>query len=373
MMTLTRRQQRLPILLISFGLFALASSWLAGCVANAQNAAAKIPAFEIGQSRIEPGTRGDMRLPVAARGDEPGTFIPVSVIHGARPGPILATVSGVHGYEFSPILAADRLADRIDPGTLAGTLIIVRIANIPAYEGRSPFVSPVDGKNLNRAFPGSASGTVTERIADVISREIVARADFLIDIHGGDGAEFLDAFVGVYGGPLASDFDGALAVARGFGFANIVRYAMNTQAQVDTRRALNRQGVAAGIPTILVEIGENGSRDEADVEAIVKGVENALRTLAMRDTPAHNVPPALRLFEGTVGVSASHSGLFFPAATGGRYLWKGDLIGIIRDYTGKEVERLHAPINGYALYGIQGPPVRAGDSVITIGVPLERF
>jgi len=322
---------------------------------------------------VTPGSRSDIRLSVPALGDEPGTFIPVTVIHGDEDGPILVTVSGVHGYEFAPIIAAARLADQIKPEELSGTLIIVRVANIPSFEARSPFVNPVDDKNLNRSFPGSANGTLTERIADVLSRDVISRADFLMDIHSGDGAEFLEAFIGIYGGPLSTNFDQALEVARGFGFPNLVRYKMNTQAQVDTRRSLNRQGVASGIPTILVEIGQNGSRNEEHVQAIVTGVENALGTLRMWDKPQHNVPPALRLFESTTGVAASHSGLFYPEDIGGRYLWKGDLIGTIRDYSGNEVERLYSPIDGYALYGIQGPPVRAGDVVITIGNLVGRF
>lgn len=148
---------------------------------------------------------------------------------------------------------------------------------------------------------------------------------------------------------------------------------MNTQEQVDRRRSLNRQGVAAGVPTILVEIGQNVSRDAGHVDALVRGVENGLGIMGMSTKPAHKIPPALRLFEGSKGVSASHSGLFFPAKTGGRYVWEGELIGTIRDYAGNEVEQLFSPIDGYALYGIQGPPVRAGDGVITIGVPTAGF
>ena len=78
-------------------------------------------------------------------------------------------------------------------------------------------------------------------------------------------------------------------------------------------------------------------------------------------------------FESTTGVSASHSGLFHPVRTGGRYLWKGDLIGTITDYSGREVERIHAPVDGYALYGLRGPPVRQGDGVVTIGNPVDEF
>jgi predicted deacylase len=329
--------------------------------------------FVIGDEIVAPGTRSDFRLPVPASADEPASFIPVTVLHGKKDGPVLASVSGVHGYEFPPILAADRLADRIDPAELTGTVILVRIANIPAYEGKSPHVNPIDGKNLNRSFPGSRNGTSTERIADILSREVVARADFLLDLHCGDGAEYLEPFVGVYGGPLATNFEQALAVGKGFGFANVVRYAMNTQAQIDTRRSLNRQGVAAGIPTVLVEFGQNGSRDEQYVAGIVKGVENALSILSIWEKPLHKVPAPLRLFESTTAARANHSGLFYPEDPNRRYWWKGDLIGTIRDYAGQEVERIYSPIDGYALYGITGPPVQAGWSVATVGNPIDSF
>lgn len=328
--------------------------------------------FVIAGQTIAPGTRADLRIAVA-EGSDGATFIPVSVIHGPRPGKVLAMVAGVHGFEFASILAAERLAERVDPATLSGTLVIVRVANIPGFEGRSPNVNPVDRKNLNRVFPGNPQGTQTERIADLIAREIVARSDFLMDVHSGDGAEFLDAFIGVYGGPLATDFPLALAVARGFGFPNIVRYAMETQAQIDRGRSLNRQGVAMGKPTILVEIGQNGSREEAHVAAIVAGVENALSILGISGAAPRETGAQPRLFEGTTSVAAGQTGVYHPADPRPRALARGELLGVIRDYTGREVERLVAPVDGYALYGITGPPVEAGDPVVTIALPTDAF
>jgi predicted deacylase len=349
-------------------LFASLMLTLLACPALAGTAAP----FTIAGTQIAPGSRSDFRIAVP-EGSDSATFIPVTVIHGARPGKVLAAVAGIHGFEFAPILAAERLAGRVDPASLAGTLVIVRVANIPGFEGRSPNVNPVDRKNLNRVFPGNPQGTQTERIADLIACEVVARSDFLIDMHSGDGAEFLDAFVGVYGGPLATDFPLALKVATGFGFPNLVRYSMDTQEQIDRGRSLNRQGVAAGKPTILVEIGQNGSSEEADVAAIVTGVESALHVLGMADGPVRDVPRVVRRFEGTVSVTASHTGLFHPAKPGSRVLAKGELIGTITDYTGKEVEKLYSPVDGYALYGITGPTVEAGDATVTIAIPVPAF
>ncbi|MEM9358206.1 MAG: succinylglutamate desuccinylase/aspartoacylase family protein, partial [Pseudomonadota bacterium] len=146
-----------------------------------------------------------------------------------------------------------------------------------------------------------------------------------------------------------------------------------TQEQVDTRRSLNRQGVAAGIPTILVELGENGSRSEEHAERVATGVQNALSTLGIWDKPQTNVPPAIRYFESSTAVRAEHSGVYYPVDLDRRYVFEGDLIGIIRDYAGQEVERLYAPINGYALYGKRGPSMRKGDPAMTIGIPVDHF
>lgn len=329
--------------------------------------------FSIGTTQVQPGSRVDLRLEIEGSDDEPGTFIPVTIIHGDDDGPILAAVAGVHGFEFASILAAERLAERIRPKDLSGTLILVRVANIPSFEHRTPHVNPIDRKNLNRSFPGSREGSSTDRIAAVLSREVVGRADFLMDLHSGDAGEFLEPFVGVYGGPLSTDFELAREVATGFGFPNLVRYSMKTQEQVDTRRSLNRQGVAAGIPTILVEIGQNGSRKEEHADAVAIGVENALGILGLWDKPRKNVPPPLRFFESTKAVRASHSGLYYPVDLDRRYVFEGDLIGTIRDYTGQEVQKLYSPIDGYAIYGKRGPSMRKGDSVITIGVPTDPF
>lgn len=328
--------------------------------------------FTIADQTIAPGTREDFRITVPA-GSDGETFVPLTVIHGAQPGPVLAVVAGVHGFEFASILAAERLADRVDPAKLSGTLVLVRVANVNGFEGRSPNVNPVDRKNLNRVFPGKADGTQTERIADIIAREVVARSTFLMDVHSGDGAEFLDAFVGVYGGPLAADFPLALRVAHGFGFPNIVRYSMETQEQIDRGRSLNRQGVAMGKPTILIEIGQNGSREDAHVDAIVIGVQNALVTLGMAQGPIRDVPPPVKLFEGTASASASHTGVYHPVLAGPRALAKGELVGTIHDYAGRQVEQIYSPVDGFALYGITGPPVEEGDAVVTIGMPVGAF
>lgn len=316
--------------------------------------------------------RLDHKLVVPAGESDPATFIPLSVFQGSRPGPNLVIVAGVHGYEFAPILALQQLAARIDPESLIGKLTLVKLAHVSAFEARSPYMNPYDRKNLNRAFPGKSDGTQSERIAWVLSKQVINEADFVIDVHSGDGGEWLDAFVGVYGGELATDYTKALEVAHALNFPNIVRYSMDTQEQVDRGRSLNRQAVAAGAPTLLVEIGENGESNSEDVAAIVAGLQNVVMALGM--TSAANVPAegfTPRYFEGTVSVPVPHDGIWAPYEKRGRFVDKGDPLGVITDYQGKLLERVVAPIGGYALYGLAGPPVRAGESVMTIARPVR--
>lgn len=266
-------------------------------------------AFSIADRRVHAGTRMDIDLPVPAGATDPATYIPVTVFHGASDGPVLAITMGVHGYEFAPILAGQDLLHRLDPAAMSGTVLLVRLAHVEAFERRVPFVNPFDRKNLNRVFPGRADGTQAERIAWALTTEVIRRCDAHIDVHGGDGAEWLEEFVGIYGGPLATAYDTSRAIGVAMGFRNIIKYSMHRQEQIDTGRSLNRQAVADKRPTVLVEIGENGRRDPAFVDPIVSGIENVLR--ALKVMPGDPRPPRAdaRWFDDTASADATRTGI----------------------------------------------------------------
>src|SRR6267142_1753871 len=124
-----------------------------------------------------------------------GLPIPVTTITGTAAGPVLALIAGNHGYEYPPILALQRLRAEIDAERLAGTVVMVHVANVPSFLGRTVYFSPVDGKNLNRVYPGRRDGTVSERIAYAITTEVIEKADYVLDLHCGDGNESLRPYV----------------------------------------------------------------------------------------------------------------------------------------------------------------------------------
>jgi hypothetical protein len=119
---------------------------------------------------------------------------PAYEARGAHDGPHVALIGGVHGCEYSSIAAVNRFMGDLDTADLSGSITAVPVVSMESFRQRSPFVVPVDGKNLNRSFPGSYEGTYTDVLARSIFDQVIAPADVLLDLHGGDLVEALEPF-----------------------------------------------------------------------------------------------------------------------------------------------------------------------------------
>src|ERR1700721_1544696 len=124
-------------------------------------------------------------------GVDAATNIPVVVVNGAKPGPVLALVTGAHGTEYVSIIAGEKLIGELDPAQLSGTVILVPLVNVLSFEQKVPHVNPIDNKSMNRFYPGKMDGTQTDRALFMITKEVVDRCEYLIDYHGGDLDESL--------------------------------------------------------------------------------------------------------------------------------------------------------------------------------------
>src|SRR5476649_389356 len=143
---------------------------------------------------------------------EPGLALPCTIIRGRNPGPKLLVTAGVHGAEYSSIEAARRLT-RLAPDRLSGELTILPILNIKAFWSHQPYINPLDGKNINRVFPGDADGTASDRLAAWLVRTAMTGMDCYVDLHCGDIIEALLPFAIFLDGDARSS---ELAVASGF-------------------------------------------------------------------------------------------------------------------------------------------------------------
>src|SRR5713226_244363 len=125
-------------------------------------ATAQQTSFAVGTASAAPGQKATGYLEVPA-GVDAGTNIPVVVVNGTKPGPVLAIVSGAHGTEYASIIAVEKLIERLNPAEISGTVILVPLVNLASFEQKTPHLNPIDGKSMNRYYPGNMSGTQTER------------------------------------------------------------------------------------------------------------------------------------------------------------------------------------------------------------------
>jgi len=338
-----------------------AALWLAG----ATPAVAQPAPFTVGPVTAGPGTMVSGTLQVPALGGDQGTTIPITVAHGARPGPVLALTAGVHGMEYSPILALQRLRRALDPASLAGTVIMVHVANTPSFLGRTIYYSPADGQNLNRVFPGKANGTLSERIADLLTREVIARATHVVDLHCGDGNEDLRpySYWMTTGAPEVVEAARGLALA--FGLDHIV---VDRGRPTDPSASvyLSNTATTRGKPALTIESGGMGRTDEASIARIERGIAGLLTHLGMRGGGPAPVEHPIWIERSEV-LRAGATGLFYPEAETGQTVAEGTVIGHITDFHGTTVETIRAPFAGELLYIIGTPPITKGEPVGFVG------
>src|ERR1700741_1666347 len=237
-------------------------------VAAAQN-------FTVGNATAARGqkTTGTIEVPA---GSDAALSIPVAVVNGARPGPVLALVAGSHGTEYTSIIALEKLISMLKPAEISGTVIIVPLINIQSFEQKVPHVNPVDKKSMTRFYPGKLDGTQTERASYLITKEVVEKCDHLIDLHGGDLDESLRpySYWTVTGNQAQDEASKALVLA--FGPDTLILWADRPKAPMQAR-FLENAASTRGKPSFTAEAGHAGTVEADDLNALVNGSLNVMR------------------------------------------------------------------------------------------------
>jgi uncharacterized protein len=322
--------------------------------------------FRVGPVVAAPGKSASGMIPIA-KGVDAGTEVPVTVVHGAQPGPVLALIAGNHGYEYTPILALQQLKPLLNPQAIRGTVILVHIANMPSFLGRTIYFSPVDNKNLNRVYPGNPNGTVSERIAHAITKEVIEKSDVVFDLHCGDGNESLRPYVyqSVTGNKKLDDAMAELALA--FGLEHIV---LDRDRPTDPAKSLycSTTATTRGKPALTVESGFMGLSDPKSVEAIVAGAQSTMRHLKMMDGAPLRVRNPIYLDPVKV-IESPATGIFYPRVQKDQKVSEGELLAYVTDYHGNRIGDVKAPFAGIVLYIIGTPPIIKGQPAAFVGKP----
>ncbi|HEY5057502.1 MAG TPA: succinylglutamate desuccinylase/aspartoacylase family protein [Gaiellaceae bacterium] len=283
---------------------------------------------------------------------------------GAKDGPHLALIGGIHGCEYSSIAAVTRVMTELDPNELAGTITAVPVVSMQSFQRRSPFVVPEDGKNLNRSFPGSYDGTYTDVLARSIFDTLIAPADVVLDLHGGDMVEALEPFA-IYEESEVEERARGMAVAMG------LPYVVRERRREDGLAGMTSSAAAAaGIPAVIAEAGGCGQLEDGAVRMLAAGVRNVLRYLEM--LPGEPAPPhpQLRSVGSFVWLYAKTGGWWDAAAPAGIEVREGDVLGRVRNLWGDELEEVRAPAAGVVLFVTSSPAVAEGGILLGLGAEL---
>jgi uncharacterized protein len=321
--------------------------------------------FSVGTASAAPGQKSTGYLEVPA-GVDAATNIPVIVINGEKPGPVLALVSGAHGTEYASIIAIEKLIDQLDPSQIAGTVILVPLVNIQSFEQKVPHVNPVDNKSMNRFYPGKADGTQTERASFLITKQVVDRCDYLIDYHGGDLDESLRPYA--YWAPTGKETQDRISkeMVLAFGLDHIIIW-RDRPADLSATRYLDNTSTARGKASIVVEAGYAGTVEADDVALLVDGTLSTMRALKMLPGNPRPIENPVWL-DRVVDVLSDGPGIWYPLVKRGTYVQEGMKIGFVTDYFGKVILETRAPVSGVILHINAVPSLKKDDNIADIGV-----
>jgi predicted deacylase len=327
-------------------------------------ASAQTGSFTVGTATAAPGQKATGYIEVPA-GVDAATGIAVVVVRGSKPGPVLALVSGAHGTEYASIIALEKLIPQLDPAQISGTVIILPLVNIQSFLQKVPHINPVDGKSMNRFYPGKQDGTQTERASFLITKQVVERCDYLIDYHGGDLDENLRpySYWPKTGNPKQDAISHDMVLA--FGLDHII-VVTDRPSDPNASRYLDNTASTRGKPAIAVEAGYSGTVEPQDVAVLVNGTLNVMRYLKMLPGNAATVEHPVWI--GKIDtISSDQAGIFYPLVERGTYVEQGMKVGYVTDYFGNTIFEAHAPAAGVVLYICGVPSMKKGDTVANIG------
>lgn len=285
--------------------------------------------------------------------------LPVVLVHGAEPGPRVAVTSGIHGAEYVSIAAHRRVAMELDPANVRGSLVSVLVANPAAFAARSIYIDPLDGRNLNRVFPGDPAGSASERLARWIHDAVMTGSDAFIDMHCGDMNEALVPFNGIEetGDPGIDGQARTMAAAYGLDYLVVGPLPGSTTTAA----------MALGIPALLAEVGGQGLWPAENVERHAAGLRRTLAALGLRD--GRGDPPAgqQRRLDSDVWLRSGTTGFWHPAVAVGDSVGAGERVGEVQDAFGAPLEVVTASVGGVVLFLVTSLAMNAGDPLLALG------
>lgn len=307
---------------------------------------------------IAQGEAADIKLAVSESYSGATLNIPLHVRRGTEHGPVVFVSAALHGDEINGTGTVRELLMADDFQVLRGSVILVPVLNMPGFDRHSRYLP--DRRDLNRSFPGSATGSLAGRLAKVIFEEVVRRSDYGIDLH--------TAAVRRTNYPNVRGDMSNLAVKR-------MAEAFGCEIILDgqgPRHALRPEATAAGCPTIIMEGGEVWKVEPSIVESSVRGIRNVLKSLGMIageiEAPDYQV-----VVERSKWVRAESGGFLQFHVKPGDVVEENQPLSKNTDLLGNEQGVLVAPFDAVVVGMTTLPAVSPGEPVCHLGRLPDGF
>ncbi|MCL5256600.1 MAG: succinylglutamate desuccinylase/aspartoacylase family protein [Chloroflexi bacterium] len=294
---------------------------------------------------------------------EPIRF-PVGTVYGSGDGPTLLVLGGMHGSEYAGIEAAIRLFNEVDPSKLKGTLKVGMIYNLPAFVNNLGFLIPHDGRNPCSTFPGTPIGTYGEAMAYYFDQEMLSKADYFVELHGGDIPEALTPFT-IH--PASGDAEAdakSKAMSMAYNIPIVVKDDVSNPN--DPPHAAFGVFQARGKPAILCESGQQGILKMEEMQTHLTGLRNVMVHLGMFDGQIVNTVKRIFL-EDYVQARSEIDGMWYSKVVPNDLVKKGQVVGEIRDYFGERIMEVKASADGIITMIRTSPAVKPGNVIVEHG------
>ncbi len=309
--------------------------------------------FELGGEHIPPGARRTVDIPISLLSDHTSMSLTVQAVHGRQPGPVLFISGAVHGDEIIGVEIIRRVAALKGLSRIRGTLLLAPVVNGYGFISTSRYLP--DRRDLNRCFPGSASGSLAAQLAHIFMTEIVSRSQYGVDLHSGAlHRENLPQIRANLDDPDVA------AMARAFGAPVMLNAGLRDGS-------LRQAAQEIGCGMLLYEAGEALRFDEASIRIGMRGVLNVMRHIGM--LPKRK--PGERRHEPAQSTSsywlrAPIGGLMHAMKKLGDRVEKDDPLALIAGPLGEHEEPLLARHAGIIIGMSNLPVVNRGDALFHV-------
>jgi predicted deacylase len=313
--------------------------------------------LEIAKEVIAPGQLRRLDIPVGRLPTQTLLSLPVTVVNGIEAGPRLWLSAAIHGDELNGVEIIRQVLTNIQPDQLRGTLIAVPIVNVFGFIDQSRYLP--DRRDLNRSFPGSETGSLASRLADLFMREIVSHSTHGIDLH--TAAVHRLNFPQIRANLEDEETN---RCAKAFG-APIMMHA--TMRDGSLRQAATKKG----IPVLLYEAGEALRFDRQAIRIGAEGILRVMECLGMHQFPSLPPPtPSVEVRESK-WIRAGRGGIFHLEVSLGEKVQKKQQLGFITDAFGENSLSVRAIYHGIVIGCTQNPLVNQGDAIVHLAAVEE--